>query len=84
MIIPLWIISGVIVGLAGYFIDPDRNIHTLIGGIMLGVIGSLQGMLVSTILSTIPITTDIPSPLLFSFSGGILLLMLGKLTKKAF
>ena len=84
MIFPIWILYGFIVGLIGYAVDPHHSIEGLIGSLLLGMAGAFQGMMVSNILNTIPLTTISPSPLLFSFAGGLLLLSLGKITKKAF
>ena len=84
MNLAVWIICGFIIGLMGYAIDPHRSIEGLIGSLLLGMVGAFQGLMVSNILSTIPLIGITPSPLLFSFAGGLLLLSLGKLTRRAF
>ncbi len=84
MTIPAWILCGLIIGFLGFLLDPDRNIHSLIRAMMLGVVGALQGIVIGTILSTIPLTVLQPSPLVLSFVGAVLLLTLGKITRKAF
>jgi uncharacterized membrane protein YeaQ/YmgE (transglycosylase-associated protein family) len=84
MHLSFYLALGLIIGLFGYVIDPGRKIENLVGTTLLGIVGSLQGYLIGNLLQTIPVIEHPPSTLFLAFMGGMLLLSIKLLTKKAF
>lgn len=80
----IWITFGLAIGIFGYLLDTDRSFENLFRNTLLGLVGALQGMVLSTILLTVPLFEAPLSPMFFSFVGGLLLLSIGKIAKKAF
>ena len=80
----IWIVLEFTVGILGFMLDSEKSLENLFRNSLLGLVGALQGMVLSTILQAVPLFDEPLSPIVYALAGGILLLSVGKITKKAF
>lgn len=78
-----WLVFGLIVGIAANFVDPEASRGSLLGSVVLGIIGALVGGFIGDALFGVPVTGFNITSFLLAVVGSLILLVVGRSLRRA-
>jgi uncharacterized membrane protein YeaQ/YmgE (transglycosylase-associated protein family) len=83
MDILFWVVFGLIAGSIANFVDPSPSRGGLIGSIVLGIVGAVVGGYLGNMLFGVGVSGFNLSSFIVAVTGALLLLMIGKMLRRA-